>query len=114
MRPSAGRREMAESKEKTGEEKMAEGVFALLTLFIGVPISTVFSGFVISKLWLWHVVPFFGMHAMPWHTAVGLGALFGYLRINTAAPTNEKSGSVLVLTNMFVGAVSLLIGYLAI
>lgn len=51
-----------------------------LSIFVAITIIplTIFSGFVITKLWMWFVIPAFGLQPLSIPLALGLGTLVSY------------------------------------
>lgn len=92
-------------------------IFGILAIFAGVLGMAVLlgalRGFVAAKLWLWFVVPTFGVAPLPIAAAFGLALLVGYLTHQTP-PTikkeyRESSTALLLLSPL----VTLLVGWVA-
>lgn len=51
--------------------------------------STWAWGFVLSKCWMWLVVPTFGLVALTWPQAIALGMILSVISTKMHVPTNE-------------------------
>jgi hypothetical protein len=81
-----------------------------------VPVVVIFSGYVLMKLWAWHVVPVFDLPRLSWGHAIGLDLVALIFRgvnskkddSNPSAPAATRGFAVCTLF-----AIILLIGWLA-
>lgn len=84
-------------------------VVGLLTV-VAVPLA-ILRGFVLTKLWAWFVVPFFGLPALSIPLAIGISLLIGFLAQSPTAKDVEsgdwkKSFSISILSpliTLFIG-----------
>ncbi len=88
----------------------------LLTVLIAIGLFTylvIIRGFVLVKLWLWLIVPTFGLTVLSLPAAIGVSLVVGFLtsELKTAPDKEEATafGLVLILINPFL---SLLFGYI--
>jgi len=68
---------MAETRTKADEVDSPLAVIGILAM---IPIVMVWMGYVASHLWLWFVVPVFGLPPLSIATAAGLGLVVQVLR----------------------------------
>jgi len=94
----------------TVEKKKATGWDALALLLL--PALCVFQGFVVMRLWGWHVVPVFGWPPLRLGHAVGLHTLFGILKMRSS-PDDGKSLAHTFTVALAAYAIALLTGWLA-
>ena len=74
------------------------------------PISTMWSSWVVTRLWLWFVVPQFHMAPIPLPVVIGLHAMFSlYVRTSSKKPEWID----LWLHSLLTPALALGIGYIA-
>jgi len=85
--------------------KFSEFLIGLILLSI----STIWKGFVLTKLWLWFIVPFFGLHPLSIPFAIGffliLRFLSGYSEDNrdtTQLLVGQFGGPLLILIFGFI------------
>ena len=82
----------------------------LMAFIFGTIISPIISGFVIMKLWLWFIVPQFGLKQLNMFTAIGIMFLVGYLTAKPAKNTNDDDfWDVFILNILFLIFMSILI-----
>lgn len=88
-----------------------------ILLFAGIPgiiaISAVLKGFVLTKLWVWFIVPLFGFEPLRMPFAIGLAIVVGFL---THQVDNTKSENKTSIGEQFIATfirpfVTLGIGY---
>lgn len=85
-----------------------------LVILMTVPVA-IWKGFVLSKLWLWFIVPTFGLPALSVPLAIGLCVLVGLFTANLARRQKDEETSfwTLYLVDGFVApALALLFGYI--
>lgn len=81
---------------------MTRGTFALLSLLM-IPVGMLLTGFTISVLWGWFIVPTFELPALSMTQALGLGITVGYFTSHLAnhdwgeEDLDEKTFRVVVL-----------------
>lgn len=77
-----------EEKKKKDQSNFMLGLTVIGGLILGFPmvvfIGCLIRAFVISQLWAWYFVPFFGVAALPLAIAFGFSLLAGFL-----SPTNH-------------------------
>ena len=66
-----------------------ENIVSMLTLPILMTVSNIWRGVVLSRLWLWFIVPTFGLPNLNIATAIGISLILQYLTYRT--PTHIKS-----------------------
>ena len=93
-------------------KKEANGVEALL-VFLLIPLVVVLDGFVVVKLWSWHVMPTFHLPAVTMGHAIGITCLFNLMRVSFSHPENDSSATKRSLLSLFYALLCLLIGWLA-
>ena len=72
------------------------GVIAWMVIMI--PLSTVLSGWVLTHLWLWFVVPVFNLPVLPIAPAIGLSLIVSYMTDhNCETDSNKENDSVLTV-----------------
>ena len=64
------------------------------------PISAIYSGFVVSKLWGWFIVPTFHTFAVSTPAAIGLVLLASYVRSKSSSDNESALSGIL---SAFVG-----------
>lgn len=78
--------------------------------------STILKGFVLTKLWAWFLVPFFGLPAIGIALAVGIATLVGLLAFQLPS-FNEAENDNYLLNSIVYGyvfpLVALLVGFTA-
>lgn len=94
---------MSEKKEATGWDALT--VLAL-------PALCVFQGYVVMRLWAWHVVPVFGGPYLSLGHSVGLMTIFGLAKARSR-PDDGKSASETFMISALLYALSLFIGWCA-
>lgn len=92
-----------------------QGLFLIFGAFsfivCGVAVLSIWRGFVATKLWLWFVVPHFGLAPMPIHIAIGLSLLVGLYSASRNNDKDEESYRSLAYSLLF-PAMSLLFGWI--
>lgn len=73
--------------DKTSLSTVGTGCGLLLVSMIP---SYLLNGYVFSKLWLWFIVPRFGVEPMPVRMAVGVSMLVWFLTTNHSSGTKFK------------------------
>lgn len=101
-------------KERTEESLMALGCLAVVATALS-PVFWVFWGWVVMKIWGWHVVPF-GIPPIGLARAVGLVALIGLLTKQDYELPNRDAGERLIRSLVYCTTAplwALLMAYLA-
>jgi len=94
----------------TSEEETADALIGLAM----VPVTIVFGGFVLMRLWAWHIVPVFGLPSLTLGHAIGVDLVVVLLRgIHSNKKDDDRSASTAAFTSLFVHAIFLLVGWLA-
>ena len=84
----------------------------LVSIAITVPVA-ILNGLVLTILWGWFVVPFFGLPPMPIPEAIGIAIIASYLTKDiNCAKAKEKSITETALTTIGYPAMNLLMGYI--
>lgn len=92
-----------------------EILLAILGLIILFPLLIIYSaivhGWVLSKLWLWFLVPIFGLQPLNITQAIGISIIVGFLthQVDIKKGKDDKVKLFLVLINPFI---ILLFGYI--
>ncbi len=72
-----------------------QGVFGVLVAFVFGTVAglygTLVTGFVLSKLWLWHAVSHFGVQPIPWQQFGVLALAFGLLRYRSTKGHDDRT-----------------------
>jgi hypothetical protein len=76
-----------------------------------VTILALWRGFVATKLWLWFVVPHFGLAPLPLHIAIGLSALIGLYHAYRPTADKDDKGFLSIFFSLLLPALSLLFGW---
>jgi len=76
------------------------------------PFSFVISGFVISIMWEWFVVPL-GVKSIGIAHAIGLSSLVGLMTADTTRKSERRHTGEIILLRLLVWAIVLLVGYIA-
>ena len=63
-------------RDETDYKSVAGCLFVILSIFMVIPLITIFRGFVLQKLWLWFMIPF-GLSEIGLAHALGLSVLIG-------------------------------------
>lgn len=87
------------------------GIFALTLLYIVG--GSVLNGWVLSKLWLWFMVPLFGFKPLSIVYAIGLALTVRFLTVNYDFAKQEKqSATTILLIPIFSSLFALAFGWL--
>lgn len=89
------------------------GLFSIVigvvaSIFIISAISSIINGFVLSKLWLWFIVPFFGFAPLSIPLAIGISLIVTFLTYHTIGlkaeddAAKKRGNAVLVFVRPFV------------
>jgi hypothetical protein len=78
---------------------------------IGLVISTMFRGFILSVLWGWFMVPIFNLPVLAIAPAIGLSVIVTFLTASLPDEKSERSFSFAIGYSLVFSALSLLIGY---
>lgn len=62
---------------------------ASIGIFLIVALSSIINGFVLTKLWLWFMVPFFGFAPLNIPLAIGIGLIATFLTHHTIGLKSE-------------------------
>jgi hypothetical protein len=65
-------------------------LFMVLGAAALIAISSIWRGYVLSVLWGWFVVPFFGARPLPLAMAIGISLIVGFLTIHRTGKEAEK------------------------
>ena len=91
---------------------MGGGLFSAIILMV---LSAIFSGYALSVLWSWFIVPTFGLPAISIPVAIGISIIVGYMsRSVTEKDEDESFGDIMtkgIITAITKPAMALLIGY---
>ena len=70
------------------------GCFAVLAVVVLTPASAILSGWVLSKLWAWFMVPALNLPALTIPAAIGISLVVSYLTYHTPVRAKETQGAV--------------------
>lgn len=87
-------------------------VNGLLTLAL-MPVLVIWWGFVVMKLWGWHVVPVFGMPALTWNHSVGCGIVLAMFRADGKSDGEQEDAVHWFMKHVVAYGILLLVGWLA-
>lgn len=77
----------------------------ITTFVVTIVLSTLWSGYVLSVLWRWFVVPPFGAPALSVGYAIGIASVVGYLtQPYKSSKADEKTWSALLAEGVAVAA----------
>lgn len=86
-----------------------------LTIFLALPFAMIWSGFVLSYLWLWFIVPVFNAPPLSIPFAIGFSLVFGFINNSIKNKDDDLSDESIIkalLSDSFKPAIYLLIGYI--
>lgn len=83
-----------ETSEKESS-KAIENLIALILIPVLFPIAAIYSGFVVSKLWGWFIVPTFHTFAVSTPAAIGLVLLASYVRSRSSSGNESALNGIL-------------------
>jgi len=92
------------------EDPSPASAFLALVLL---PAMYILEGFVITRLWTWHIMPVFHLGPMSIGHAIGVSTLIGMVRFRPSELREEKPPLVVIKEHLMVSGVSLLVGWLA-
>lgn len=92
---------------------MSAAVAFVLALFLYVPLA-LWKGFVLAKLWTWHVVPMFGVPEVSTVQAAALALLVGVLTHSSTDDSRGPGEMLLAMTfeTLLLGGLGLAFGHL--
>jgi hypothetical protein len=70
-----------------------EAIILIILTFSIVSLLSIYDGFVLTKLWMWFVVPTFGLPMLTLPIAIGLALLVSFLTHQRPAENPNKSTS---------------------
>lgn len=95
---------------------MSNLIVSLVYLFVLIPIAVIWSGFVLSILWDWFLVPTLGAPHLSIPTAIGLALVVSYMTHQKEPerdkPSHEQEAISTLVYSLMKPAVALLIGYI--
>ena len=70
----------------------------IIGIILVLALSTMWSGFILSILWGWFIVPIFGLPTLSVTAAIGVALTFGYFirGLATAHVDKEKTGELII------------------
>lgn len=106
------------NKEEVTEKDLLSCLNIALYVFLVLPISAIFNGWVLSIMWKWFIMPF-GLPSISIAEAIGLSLIFSFLKggYTTQSDKKEKeSVAYIVIRGLFLsfmpGLVILVLGYI--
>ena len=92
-----------------------ENIGKFVVFLVGVIISSIITGFVFSKLWLWFIVPIFSVDPLRVVEAIGIMVLIGYVRTRFDSKAKEddfwEKFTSLIIFSVFLGGFTLFWGW---
>lgn len=82
-------------------------------MFIGVPVSSVYSGWILSIVWRWYVVPITGWPALSVASAVGVGCVASLLTYHAGSGKDDRSALEIFALGVFLRSMVLLVAWIA-
>jgi hypothetical protein len=84
-----------------------------LGLLLLSPLLAIYNGFVISKLWMWFIVPVFGLSPIRIIEGIGIQILLSHL-FRTLPKKNEEAETAIVsiIFTLVSSSLTLLLGYI--
>jgi hypothetical protein len=82
------------------------GIFLMPAIFLT-------DGFVVMKLWGWHVAPLFDWPALTLGRSIGIQAIIAVISFNPSRPTNDTTAIVRGGSVLLASWLMLLVGWLA-
>jgi len=73
-----------------------EVVLVLVVFFLAVVPSTLLRGYVVSKLWLWHVVPVFHLAPISVSQAISVSLIFSVLTYHYTPDEKKRSAEEII------------------
>ena len=70
-------------------DKTAENLAGCVVALLLAPLLIVLRGWVLSKLWLWLIVPTFGLRVLSVWQAIGLSVIVGVLTMKASDPDDD-------------------------
>lgn len=77
----------------------------ITTFLVTIVLSALWSGYVLSVLWRWFVVPPFGAPALSVGYAIGIASVVGYLTQPYKSNADDKTRSALLAEGVAVAAI---------
>lgn len=93
---------------KRKDSSSEEAIIGCLLMFITLPIGAVWSGFVLSVLWGWFVVPTFGAPILNIPAAIGIAGIVSYLTRSSHKEKTKDDGDPLGRAIIAIGEMLLL------
>jgi ABC-type Mn2+/Zn2+ transport system permease subunit len=88
-------------------------LLAIIGILLMVPVSAIWNGFVIVRLWHWFIVSTFGITELTIMQGLGLSLVASLLTYNSAAAQNKDDSTAMVIARaLLVPALFLLLGYI--
>lgn len=92
-------------------------MFAFLGVILSMVITSIMRGFVFQKLWLWFIVPLFGISPIGIAQSLGLMLIVGTVTSTNTNPENDKKTFTELMTRAAIksvigSAVYLIIGFI--
>lgn len=75
---------------RDNEHSFWTAIGLIAVFLVGVPLSAVFSGYALSIMWGWFVVPAFKIPALNIPQAIGIQLIIGYLTKQAEPETEEE------------------------
>ena len=100
------------------EPSTKESIFVLIWFPVLIALSSIYHGFVLTKLWGWFVVPTFSLPLLSLPAAIGLSLIIGFMAKNHDLKRDDESnslGKLMLKATLKAAAVpsnSLLFGYI--